>query len=175
MDILEEEFDSFDLVLMDLLMPVSEVNEKGQDTYQCANSDATHQIMGGLEATVEIRKLEERLPPRKGEAPRSVSLNGRIPVIAVTASLPERERHTIVDAGLGALGLLTWLTVATELTLFGLNRWLAVETTERRATEGSVERDCRSTYSHGQYLPSGHLGTWWVPGRTAERVRGRYR
>lgn len=61
--------------------------------------------MGGLEATKEIRKLEERLPSRNGHTPRTVALNGRIPVIAVTASLPERERHTIIDAGLGELAV----------------------------------------------------------------------
>lgn len=99
MDILEKDFDSFDLVLMDLLMPVSPTPQI-QSTRGGADTPSV-QIMGGLEATQEIRKLEERLPPRKGRTPRTISLNGRIPVIAVTASLPEREKHTIVDAGLG--------------------------------------------------------------------------
>ncbi|KAK4047468.1 hypothetical protein OIV83_005380 [Microbotryomycetes sp. JL201] len=77
--IMEDRFDEFDIVLMDLLMP----------------------IMGGLEATSAIRDIEAKRQVDGGDSvPETVRFNGRIPVLAVTASLPEREKQTIIDAGL---------------------------------------------------------------------------
>ncbi|KAK4046722.1 hypothetical protein OIO90_006453 [Microbotryomycetes sp. JL221] len=77
--IMEERFGEFDLVLMDLLMP----------------------IMGGLDATSAIRKLEDKYLTDNGKSlPATTRFNGRLPVLAVTASLPEREKQTIIDAGL---------------------------------------------------------------------------
>ncbi|KAM0790366.1 hypothetical protein ACM66B_003249 [Microbotryomycetes sp. NB124-2] len=77
--IMEERFDEFDIVLMDLLMP----------------------IMGGLEATSAIRAIEDKHEVKNGgHVPETIKFNGRLPILAVTASLPEREKQTIVDAGL---------------------------------------------------------------------------
>ncbi|KAK4052641.1 hypothetical protein OIO90_004269 [Microbotryomycetes sp. JL221] len=74
--LLEKDQD-FDLVLMDLLMP----------------------IMGGLEATQRIRCRELLNPPASTDVRPSTMLNGRLPIFAFSASLPERERLTIVEAG----------------------------------------------------------------------------
>lgn len=67
--------DSFDVILMDLQMP----------------------ILNGYEASVGIRALTSPANPR----PSGV-LNGRIPIIAVSASLPERQRSTLVESGFDA-------------------------------------------------------------------------
>lgn len=61
--------------------------------------------MNGLEASEAIRKLEATLPLPHAQLRPSTILNNRIPILAVTASLPEREKSTIVDAGLGEFGL----------------------------------------------------------------------
>lgn len=74
---LEEE--SFDVILMDLMMP----------------------IMGGLEATIGIRQREVDHPLPHARIRPSTLLNGRVPVIAVSASLPESNRGQIIDAGFG--------------------------------------------------------------------------
>lgn len=57
-------------------------------------------IVDGLMSSKMIRELERsqeghRLSPR-------ASLNGQVPIIAVSASLVERERQTYVDAGFDA-------------------------------------------------------------------------
>ncbi|BGP13468.1 hypothetical protein JCM10213v2_001388 [Rhodosporidiobolus nylandii] len=73
-----EEDRNFDCVLMDLLMP----------------------IMGGLDASRNIRRVEKETPLPPVEQRPSSLLNHGIPILAVSASLPERDRRTIVDAGL---------------------------------------------------------------------------
>ncbi|GAA5912180.1 uncharacterized protein JCM6883_000588 [Sporobolomyces salmoneus] len=78
-----EEDRNFDIILMDLQMP----------------------IMGGLEATRNIRRVEAESPVSQTDRRRSDLLNSRVPIFAVTASLPERERGTIVSAGLDGWAL----------------------------------------------------------------------
>ncbi|KAI5204469.1 hypothetical protein E4T39_03543 [Aureobasidium subglaciale] len=65
----------FDVVLMDMQMP----------------------IVDGLTATKVIRSFEKSHPTHVLST--RASLNGRIPIIAVSASLLERERHMYIDAG----------------------------------------------------------------------------
>ncbi|KAL1306121.1 hypothetical protein AAFC00_004237 [Neodothiora populina] len=65
----------FDVVLMDMQMP----------------------IVDGLTSTKMIRSLEKTTPSHT--LSKRASLNGRIPVIAVSASLLERDRQKYIDAG----------------------------------------------------------------------------
>ncbi|KAK8210448.1 phytochrome-like histidine kinase PHY1p [Phyllosticta capitalensis] len=68
----------FDVILMDMQMP----------------------IVDGLTSTKMIRSFEKSHPTYV--LSKRAALNGRIPIIAVSASLEERERQTYIDAGFDA-------------------------------------------------------------------------
>jgi len=57
-------------------------------------------IVDGLTATKMMRSFE-KTNPTSGLSPRA-ALNGRVPIIAVSASLVEKERQTYVNAGFDA-------------------------------------------------------------------------
>ncbi|ORY55950.1 hypothetical protein BCR35DRAFT_355672 [Leucosporidium creatinivorum] len=78
-----EEDPSFDIVLMDLNMP----------------------IMGGLEASSKIRQMEADFTFSSSSRPRTHILNGRVPILAVTANAHERGRSDLVDAGIDGWSL----------------------------------------------------------------------
>lgn len=55
-------------------------------------------IVDGLSSTKMIRSYEKSHPPTTTLSPRA-TLNGRVPIFAVSASLLERERNTYIAAG----------------------------------------------------------------------------
>jgi len=57
-------------------------------------------IVDGLTSTKMIRDIESQKPP-SCLSPRA-RFNGRVPIIAVSASLIERERQTYIGAGFDA-------------------------------------------------------------------------
>jgi len=56
--------------------------------------------MNGVEASRNIRRIERESPVDADKQRETSRLNVGIPILAVSASLPERERPTIVDAEL---------------------------------------------------------------------------
>lgn len=56
-------------------------------------------ILDGFGATRAIRSIEQDLPVDQ-KARRSVVINGRIPVFAVSASLRESQREEMMDLGM---------------------------------------------------------------------------
>lgn len=56
--------------------------------------------MNGIDASRNIRRVEGEHPMADHEMRPSARLNRGIPIFAVTASLPERDRQIIVDAQL---------------------------------------------------------------------------
>lgn len=52
-------------------------------------------IIGGYDAAKAIRVLESKAGP-----PTTPFLNGRLPILAVSASLHERQRPTLLEAGI---------------------------------------------------------------------------
>lgn len=80
MRLLEHDVD-FDVVLLDLQMP----------------------HMNGYEASAAIRRLESDSESRMSKSSKnrpSSAINGRLPIIAVSASLPERQKGAIDEAGM---------------------------------------------------------------------------
>jgi len=59
------------------------------------------QIIGGFETTEAIRALEAEVPLTHDQLRPSTILNGRLPIIAVSASLPEKERPRLIASGFG--------------------------------------------------------------------------
>ncbi|GAA5911258.1 hypothetical protein JCM6882_004078 [Rhodosporidiobolus microsporus] len=115
-----EEDRNFDVVLMDLQMPTQD----------------------GRTATRNIRRIEQESPTSPDEQRPSTTLNRGIPVLAVTASLPERDRHTIIEAG--------------------LNGWLLKPIDFKRLKQlmrGAVDVDARADeiYQPGQWERGGWL------------------
>ncbi|KAF2670179.1 hypothetical protein BT63DRAFT_231307 [Microthyrium microscopicum] len=82
---------SYDVVLMDLNMP----------------------LVGGLESAKMIRDFEATQPGTAHLSPRA-SLNGRLPIIAVSATLVESKRQEYIDAGCDA-----WILKPTNFARLG--------------------------------------------------------
>ncbi|KIW04419.1 hypothetical protein, variant [Verruconis gallopava] len=73
---------------------------EGSGEYDAVLMDIQMPIVDGLTSTKMIRSYEKTTASHK-LSPRA-ALNGRIPIIAVSASLEERERDTYVSAGFDA-------------------------------------------------------------------------
>ncbi|BGP26717.1 hypothetical protein JCM10295v2_005674 [Rhodotorula toruloides] len=115
-----EEDRNFDIVLMDLQMP----------------------IMNGVDASKNIRCLERESPLPEDQQRLSTRLNDGIPILAVSASLPERERPTIVDAELNG-----WLLKPID--------FKRLRTLMRGATDNAARRP--EIYRPGQWERGGWL------------------
>ncbi|KPV74094.1 uncharacterized protein RHOBADRAFT_28493 [Rhodotorula graminis WP1] len=116
----EEDRTGFDIVLMDLQMP----------------------IMNGVEASRNIRRIERESPVDVDKQRETSRRNVGIPILAVSASLPERERPTIVDAELDG-----WLLKPIDFKRL------------RRLMRGALEPDARDPeiYRPGQWERGGWL------------------
>jgi len=86
---------SFDIVLMD--MQVSD--SRSSSVVHVIDADMCFQmpIVDGLTSTKMIRSFE-KTHPNYQQSPRA-ALNKRVPIIAVSASLLEKDRQTYIDAG----------------------------------------------------------------------------
>lgn len=85
----------FDLVLMDLQMPV-----RPSPLLPTRKPKPRSQILNGFEAATGIRSLEAAsCVPLCDQRPSTI-LNGRLPILAVSASLHERAKHTIEEVGI---------------------------------------------------------------------------
>ncbi|BGP34373.1 hypothetical protein JCM10296v2_006192 [Rhodotorula toruloides] len=115
-----EEDRNFDIVLMDLQMP----------------------IMNGVDASKNIRRIERESPLAEDQRRLSTRLNDGIPILAVSASLPERERPTIVDAELNG-----WLLKPIDFKRL------------RTLMRGAIDNDARhpEIYRPGQWERGGWL------------------
>ena len=93
-------------------------------------------ICDGITATRRIRELERTKPYPFATLPYTHQLNGRTPILAVSASLPEKDREEIEEAGMDGWTLkpLNWPNVAklllgvtnlTERDMYRPGRWCA--------------------------------------------------
>ena len=83
--------DGFDVVLMDM--------QVSKNFMQCQGQKLTRfqmPIVDGLTSTKMIRSFEKT---HQGRLSRRASLNERIPIIAVSASLVEKDRQVYIDGG----------------------------------------------------------------------------
>lgn len=98
--------------------------------------------MNGIDASRNIRRVEGEHPMADHEMRPSARLNRGIPILAVTASLPERDRQTIVDAQLDG-----WLLKPID--------FKRLRTLLRGATDKEVRR--QELYRPGQWERGGWL------------------
>ncbi|KAF9068635.1 hypothetical protein BDP27DRAFT_1223986 [Rhodocollybia butyracea] len=69
--------------------------------FDCIFMDINMPILNGLEASKRIRDVEKAsLVSRPDNRRLSLTLNGRIPIFAVSASLYEQQRWKLIDAGM---------------------------------------------------------------------------
>lgn len=89
----------FDVVLMDMQVSTKRIPPpKFHPDHQLTLSAPPQMpIVDGLTATKMIRSFEKSHPTHLLSA--RASLNGRVPILAVSASLLERDRQTYIDAG----------------------------------------------------------------------------
>lgn len=90
-----ERSDAFDVVLMDMQVSLFQA----QDGLACANVVPQMPIVDGLTSTKMIREIEGKSTPALSPI---AAKHGRIPVIAVSASLVERDKDILVNAGFDA-------------------------------------------------------------------------
>lgn len=62
--------------------------------------DLSMPLLNGYESTERIREVEKESPPSPENQRLSFALNGRIPILAVSASLYEQQRSKLSDAGM---------------------------------------------------------------------------
>ncbi|QDS71907.1 hypothetical protein FKW77_000358 [Venturia effusa] len=122
--------DKYDVVLMDMQMP----------------------IVDGLTSTKMIRSYEKTHSSHK--LSQRAAVNGRVPVIAVSASLVERERQTYIDAGFDA-----WILKPIS--------FIRLETLLEGIVNHQVREDC--LYTPGKWEAGGWFNKAFSPQNANEQ------
>lgn len=91
----KESASNVDVILMDM-----QVSTRARAVERTVANREQMPIVDGLASTKMIRSMEEK-KEQNGPSPMATH-NGRVPIIAVSASLVEEERQTYIDAGFDA-------------------------------------------------------------------------
>lgn len=117
-------------------------------------TDLLLQILNGFEAAAGIRALEAASDVPLCDQRPSTILNGRIPILAVSASLHERAKHTIEEVGIDG-----WILKPVDFRRLASLMRGAIDR-EKRWEE--VYRCVSRVRVMGRELIADMLQTWWM-------------